>query len=50
MTTTFSSLLRNDACNELEKYLSVLKKQLTQSNGSCSVGMKFCDLNQLRPL
>ncbi|HHT16617.1 MAG TPA: PucR family transcriptional regulator [Papillibacter sp.] len=41
-------LLRNDACNELEKYLSVLKKQLTQSNGSCSVGMKFCDLNQLR--
>lgn len=41
-------LLRNEACDLQDKLLQNLKKQLTQSNGSCSIGMKFCDLNQLR--
>ncbi|NLM84664.1 MAG: hypothetical protein GX189_08185 [Clostridiales bacterium] len=41
-------LLRNEACELQDKFLQNLKKQLTQSNGSCSIGMKFCDLNQLR--
>lgn len=41
-------LLHNDACSTLEKNLPLLKKQLNLNNGSCSIGMKFCDFNILK--
>ncbi|NLT13103.1 MAG: hypothetical protein GXY05_02030 [Clostridiales bacterium] len=41
-------LLHNDACSLLEKNIPLLKKQLKLNNGSCSIGMKFCDFNILK--
>ncbi len=41
-------MLHNDACASLDKYIPALNKQLTLNNGSCCIGMKFCDLNQLK--
>jgi hypothetical protein len=41
-------LLHNGACAAIEKNLPILKKQLTLNNGICSIGMKFCDFNQMK--
>ena len=41
-------LLHNEACSSLEKNIPLLKKQLNLNNGSCSIGMKFCDFNILK--
>jgi hypothetical protein len=41
-------LLHDSACSELGKYISTLNNQLEIDNGICSIGMKFCDFNQLK--
>ncbi len=41
-------LLPNGACSMLGQCLPALRKQLTMDKGVCSVGLRFCDLSQLK--
>lgn len=41
-------LLHNESCTTLEKNMPLLKKQLNLNNGTCSIGMKFCDFSLLK--